>query len=141
MGVRLWPPGARLLRPAPSQLCAGLAECWRIGRRLRNLSSFVGCNRLDKLVEICLTLCVLGLEVGDFLLQRIQAIFLLVELPRVALNQSLFFRCPFERLLILAYAGLVLGDGVNFVLPGIDLGLKRFDLILLIEHAAQSTLR
>jgi hypothetical protein len=86
-------------------------------------------------VEHGLCGCSLGFQAGGFFLQGVQPVFFIVELPRIALQQSFFVDAPFERFHVFAQALLVVEDLFGFFFARVFLcvealhdGLLREDL-------------
>src|ERR1700756_3340460 len=102
------------------------------------LESLIQSNRLNCLRQFQVGDYTLGAQVFVLGAQNRQAIFLLIELSSVSLQQSLLLCTPFECLHVFAQAGLVRRDGINFLLVSLDLGIQVGELVLLRQNLSES---
>src|SRR5262249_37298612 len=109
----------------------------RANFRLYRLKALIQIDGLDEVFELLFGLLMLLLEVVDFFVQRVQPIFLLVELTRVALQKSFLLSAPLERLHVLAQPSLIFADGIDLLLAGSDLAIQIVSLALLVQHRTQ----
>ena len=102
------------------------------------LNGSVHREALDPLVELRLRRIVLFVEILGFLLQGLQAILLIVELPGVTLRERAVLGAALEGFQILTDALRVVVDGFRFVLTFRRFVLEPGDLGFLLDDLAES---
>jgi hypothetical protein len=100
----------------------------------RSSETLIQNDRLNHLAEFFIGFFLLGIQIRDFFLQCCESVSLLIELSRVALQESLFLGAALEGFHVFAQARLIGGDAVLFLAALLHLGFTHSDLVLLAQN-------